>query len=108
MTYYSKIIQEHRTTEEVEDDLTIALTIQTGAAMKMWSRPTPQILFFGGPQLELSHIDDGNLAETGKTFTKIFNLSNRKLNDIEKSVLMMGLKFTPTPEKIFPANWMIM
>ena len=40
--------------------------------------------FVGGPQLELSNIDDGNLAETGKTFTKIFNLSNRKLNDIEK------------------------
>ena len=49
--------------------------------------------------MELSNIDDGNLAETGKTFTKIFNLSNRKLNDIEKGVLMMGLKFTPTPEK---------
>ena len=49
--------------------------------------------------MELSNIDDGNLAETSKTFTKIFNLSNRKLNDIEKGVLMMGLKFTPTPEK---------
>ena len=56
-------------------------------------------IFVGGPQLELSNIDDGNLAETGKTFTKIFNLSNRRLNDIEKGVLMMGLKFTPTPEK---------
>ena len=59
----------------------------------------PKFFFVGGPQFELSHIDDGNLAETGKTFTKIFNLSNRKLNDIEKSVLIMGLKFTPTPEK---------
>ena len=52
--------------------------------------------------MDLPIINDGNLAETGKLFTKIYNLSNRKLNDIEKSVLMMGLKFTPTPEKNNP------
>ena len=55
--------------------------------------------FVNGQKLDLPIINDGNLAETGKIFTKIYNLSNRKLNDIEKSVLMMGLKFTPTPEK---------
>ena len=52
--------------------------------------------------MDLPIINDGNLAETGKILTKIYNLSNRKLNDIEKSVLMMGLKFTPTPENKNP------
>ena len=41
-----------------------------------------------------------HIAETSsKTFTKIYNLSDRKLNNTEKSVLLKGLKFTPTPEK---------
>ena len=43
---------------------------------------------------------DDNLAEAStKTFTKIYNLSNRKLNNTEITVLLMGLKFTPTPVK---------
>ena len=47
-----------------------------------------------------SILKDDNIAETSsKTFTKIYNLSDRKLNNTEKSVLLKGLKFTPTPEK---------
>ena len=43
---------------------------------------------------------DGNLAEAStKTFTKIYNLSDRKLNNTEITVLLMGLKFTPTHVK---------
>ncbi|MCG7874810.1 MAG: GIY-YIG nuclease family protein [Candidatus Thiodiazotropha endolucinida] len=52
--------------------------------------------------MEEQNINEENLAETGKTFTKIYNLSNRRLNEVEKSVLLMGLKFTPTPEKNNP------
>lgn len=44
----------------------------------------PPNFFVGGPKLELSSLGDGNLAETGNTFTKIFNLSNRKINNTEK------------------------
>ena len=47
--------------------------------------------------MDLPIINDGNQAETSKIFTEIYNLSNRKLN-----VLMMGLKYTPTPEKNNP------
>ena len=43
-----------------------------------------QFFFVDGQKLDLPIINDGNLAETGKLFTKIYNLSNRKLNDIEK------------------------
>ena len=47
-----------------------------------------------------SILTEDNIAETSsKTFTKIYNLSDRKLNNTEKSVLLKGLKFTPTPEK---------
>ena len=54
----------------------------------------------GGSQLGQSILKDDNIAETSsKTFTKIYNLSDRKLNNAEKSVLLKGLKFTPTPEK---------
>ena len=46
-------------------------------------------------------LDTANLAETStsKKYVKIFNLSNRKLSKHEMSVLLKGLKFTPTPEK---------
>ena len=54
----------------------------------------------GRSKLAQSDINKGNLAETAnKTFTKIYNLSNCKLNDIEKNVLLVGLKYTTTPEK---------
>ena len=65
-------------------------------------RHDSKFFFVDGQILDLPIINDGKLAETGKIFTKIYNLSNRKLNDIEKNVLMMGLKFTPTPEKKNP------
>ena len=47
------------------------------------------------------NIETANLAETstGKKHIKIFNLSSRKLSKQEISVLLKGLKFTPTPEK---------
>ena len=48
--------------------------------------------------MEQPKLKTGNLAETDKTFCKMYNLSSRNLNEIEKSVLLMGLKFTPTPE----------
>ena len=38
-------------------------------------------------------------TSTGKKHIKIFNLSSRKLSKHEMSVLLKGLKFTPTPEK---------
>ena len=47
-----------------------------------------------------SILKDDNLPETStKIFTKIYNLSDRKHNNTEKAVLLMGLKFTPTLEK---------
>jgi hypothetical protein len=39
----------------------------------------------------------GNLAETTKLYTKIYNFSNRKLNQTEIDILLKGFKFTPTP-----------
>ena len=52
------------------------------------ARKTDQELEFfstGGSQLAQSDINKSSLAETSnKTFTKFYNLSNRKLNDIEK------------------------
>ena len=42
--------------------------------MKMQSHMTLQILFVNGQKLDLPIINDGNLAETGKIFTKIYNL----------------------------------
>ena len=54
----------------------------------------------GGSQFGQSILTEDNIAETSsKTFTKIYKLSDRKLNNTEKSVLLKGLKFTPTPEK---------
>ena len=49
--------------------------------------------------LESPILNKGNLAEIKEFFTKSFNLSNRKLTEIEKSVLLVGFKFTPTPDK---------
>lgn len=43
-------------------------------------------------------LSEDNLAENNEKFTKIYNLSNRKLNETEISVLLLGLKFTPTPD----------
>ena len=51
-------------------------------------------------------MNDGNLAETGKTFTKMFNLSNRKLNNKEKC-LNDGSQIYTYTRKIIPTNWMM-
>ena len=88
--------------EGVENAKIIYRKIQSGSMMKMQSHMALQILFVDGQKWDLPIIKDSNLAETGHIFTKIYNLSNHKLNDIEKSVSMMGLKLTPTPEKNNP------
>ena len=45
----------------------------------------------GGSQLGQSILKDDNIAETSsKTFTKIYNLSDRKLNYAEKKCLIEG------------------
>ena len=51
-------------------------------------------------ELLLSDINKGNPAGiANENFTSFYNLSDRKLNDIETNVLLMGLNFTPTPVK---------
>ena len=58
--------------------------------------------FFGKQHKDRdTNLENANLAETtnGKKTVKIFNLSSRKLSKSEISVLLRGLKFTPTPDK---------